>query len=68
MTIQCAFGMLVRRWGVFWRPLEVAFDRRAPLVGAAMRLHNYCIDRRIAIELEQVAGASLIQPRVRMPL
>ena len=32
-----------------------------------MRLHNYCIDRRIAIELEQVAGASLIQPRVWMP-
>ena len=28
---------------------------------------NYCIDRRIAIELEQVAGASLIQPRVWMP-
>ena len=67
MAIECAFGMLVRRWGVFWRPLEVAFDRRTPLVGAAMRLHNYCIDRRIAIELEQVAGASLIQPRVWMP-
>ena len=47
-------------------PLEVAFDRRAPLVGAAMRLHNYCFDRRITIELEQVASASWIQPRVWM--
>ena len=31
-----------------------------------MRLHNYCFDRRITIELEQVASASWIQPRVWM--
>jgi hypothetical protein len=67
MVIECAFGVLVRRWGVFWRPLEVRFDRRAPLVGCAMRLHNYCIDRKIGIEMRQVAGASEIQPRVWAP-
>ena len=32
-----------------------------------MRLHNYCIDRRVGIELRQVAGASEIQPRVWAP-
>ena len=32
-----------------------------------MRLHNYCIDRRIGIELRHVAGASEIQPRVWAP-
>ena len=32
-----------------------------------MRLHNYCFDRRITIELEQVASASWIQPRVWIP-
>ena len=42
-------------------------DRRSALVGAAMRLHNYCIDRRIGIELREVAGASEIQPRVWAP-
>lgn len=67
MAIECAFGMLVRRWGVFWRPLEVKFKRRTALVGAAMRLHNYCIDERIALELRQRSGASEIQPRVWMP-
>jgi len=67
MAIECAFGILVRRWGVFWRPLEVRMDRRAPLISAAMRMHNYCIDRRISIDLRQVAGASEIQPRVWAP-
>ena len=40
MPIECAFGMLVKRWGIFWRPLAVRFDRRAALVGACMRLHR----------------------------
>ena len=52
-------------------------DRRSTLVGAAMRLHNYCIDRHIGIELREVparprfsaggACASEIQPRVWAP-
>ena len=32
-----------------------------------MRLHNFCIDRRIGIELNQVAGCSEVQPRLWMP-
>ena len=26
MAIECAFGVLVRRWGIFWCPLRVRFD------------------------------------------
>ena len=48
MCIECAFGILIRRWGILWRPLEVDFDRRAGLVGCCMRLHNFCIDSRIS--------------------
>jgi hypothetical protein len=47
MAIECAFGILVRRWGVLWRPLGVAFSRRAPLIVALMRMHNFCIDERL---------------------
>tara|TARA_B110000046_G_scaffold159651_1_gene172307 strand:+ start:315 stop:1571 length:1257 start_codon:yes stop_codon:yes gene_type:complete len=53
MAIECAFGILVRRWGVLWRPLGMAFRRRAPLILALMRLHNFCIDERLADEARE---------------
>ena len=28
MNIECAFGEIIRRWGIFWRALEIKFDRR----------------------------------------
>ena len=71
MAIECAFGILVRRWGVLWRPLSMAFRRRAPLILALMRLHNFCIDQRLiaAGDMPNVDGkTSEIQPqRYRIP-
>jgi len=37
-----AFGMLVWRWGVFWRPLRVPFLKRPSLIRACFKLHNFC--------------------------
>jgi len=48
---RCSFGMLVRRWGILWRPLEMNHKRRAAVIGACMRLHNYCIDKRLLCDL-----------------
>ena len=67
MAIECAFGMLVRRFGVFWRPLEVAHHRRAPLVGACMKLHNFCIDEKIGLRLLSRGKESEINPRLWAP-
>ena len=47
MPIECAFGFLIRRWSILWRPLAMKFDRQAALIGCLMRLHNYCIAKRI---------------------
>ena len=62
MPIECAFGILVRRWGILWRPLAVRFDRRSKVVECCMKLHNYCIDKRIELELAECAGETEIQP------
>ena len=98
MVIECAFGVLVRLWGVFWRPLEVKFRRRSALIGATMRLkitapviaeQSFFLmlilglqwenawylglvpldstDRKIGVELRQVAGLTEIQPGVYAP-
>lgn len=62
VVIERAFGVLVRRWAVLWKPLQVRFDRRAPLVGACIRLHNFCIDRRIREETHSVHGLAQVWP------
>ena len=56
MGVERTFGLFVRRFGVFWRPLEIRFDRRAPLIIAAMKLHNFCIERKIELEMNQRYG------------
>ncbi len=44
--VEQAFGLLVTKWQVFKKPLEVKLWRTTLVVEAAMRLHNYCIDER----------------------
>eukprot|EP00036_Acanthoecidae_sp_10tr_P018186 CAMPEP_0206305338 /NCGR_PEP_ID=MMETSP0106_2-20121207/10211_1 /ASSEMBLY_ACC=CAM_ASM_000206 /TAXON_ID=81532 /ORGANISM="Acanthoeca-like sp., Strain 10tr" /LENGTH=426 /DNA_ID=CAMNT_0053736181 /DNA_START=56 /DNA_END=1336 /DNA_ORIENTATION=+ len=58
MPIECAFGILYRRWGVLWRPLTIAFERRPKLVSCLIRLNNWCIDGNIDAEIpiDSVSG------------
>ena len=62
MAIECAFGILIRRWGVLWRPLNQRFDRRSALLFALMRLHNFCISERLSeSDLPEVYGVPRTQ-------
>lgn len=63
MNIERAFGELVRRWGILWRPLEMKFERRAPIIEVCMRLYNFCIDER----LEVLAHTETWNPYGRSP-
>lgn len=44
ITVECAFGILVKRWGIFWRPIEVQLPCVKKVVGACLSLHNICVD------------------------
>ena len=44
MNIECAFGILVQRWGVLWRPMRVSYRKVPRVVELCMMLHNYCLD------------------------
>lgn len=57
IQVECAFGMLVHRWGMLRRPIPQSFG----IMGACdttlalCRLHNYCIDQRVDTELPILA-------------
>ena len=51
--IERAFGLLSRRWGVFWRPLEVSLSRWGLVCTVAAKLHNYLIDEGEAETAQQ---------------
>jgi hypothetical protein len=48
-AIERAFGMLVRRWGIFWRPLICSYERWSLVVLTCMKLHNLCTDRKVTL-------------------
>jgi hypothetical protein len=48
--IECAFGELVMRWGIFWRTLLFDLRKCAKIIQCSMLLHNYIIDSREAYE------------------
>ena len=40
ITVECAFGMLVGRWGIFHRALDIKLPNVRKVVSASMSLHN----------------------------
>jgi antirestriction protein len=48
-AIERAFGMLMQRWGIFWRIFRFSFDRWPLVVLVCMKLHNLCIDKSCTI-------------------
>ena len=45
ITIERAFGILVRRWGILWRPILYSLRRVAKIARTCAMLHNVCADR-----------------------
>merc|ERR1719491_2544153 len=48
INIECAFGILVHRWGVLRKPIPVniSIERTSQLVRALCIPHNFCIDEK----------------------
>jgi DDE superfamily endonuclease len=49
IRIEMAFGLMVRKWGLLSRPLEIKVCNIKRLMVAIGRLHNFCIDKRLAM-------------------
>jgi hypothetical protein len=48
IQIEMSFGLMVKKWGVFGRPVSVKLANVKHLVLAIAKLHNFCIDKRIS--------------------
>ena len=46
--VECVFGEVNRRFGIFWRPLEGSLERHVSTIDAALKLHNYIVEYRLA--------------------
>ena len=46
ICIENAFALLVRWWGILWRPLNVGLKNQTMLVESLFKLHNFCIDEK----------------------
>lgn len=46
ISVECAFGEIDSRWGIFWRPLRTNLCNHKFVIDACMRLHNFIIDHR----------------------
>jgi hypothetical protein len=52
-VIERAFGLLMQRFGIFWRHFNFSFDRWSLVVLVYMKLHNLCLDRNLSVPLRR---------------
>jgi hypothetical protein len=55
-AIEKAFGMLIQRWGIFWRSLRFDHAKWATVVIVAMKLHNFVLTRTISFNRNITKG------------
>lgn len=46
IAVECAFGEVDLRWGVFLKPLPFSLVHNCRVIDAAVRLHNFIVDFR----------------------
>jgi hypothetical protein len=56
IVIEQAFGILVARWGILWRPLRTSVGKATTIILALAKLHNYIIDNDGMITIPRPSG------------
>ena len=52
--VECTFGEIDRRWGIFWRPLEGSLFSHKYTIDSALRLHNFIVDYREEMNINDI--------------
>ena len=59
INIEQSSGMLVWRWGVFWRPLKCTVAKNATIISVCCKLHNFIIDTEDNVDIPVPSGAGV---------
>ena len=46
IVVECTFGEIDMRWGIFWKPLSFSLHHSTQVIDACFRLHNFIVDFR----------------------
>ena len=52
ITVECAFGEIDLRWGIFWKRIMCSLENLAVIIVGAVCLHNYIVDYRDEKKME----------------
>ncbi len=63
IRIEMAFGLMVKKWGILARPLSIKMIKMKRLMVAIARLHNFCINERLAESSSNNADRGVFTPR-----
>jgi hypothetical protein len=44
ISVECCFGEVDLRFGIFWRPLKFSLKTNSQIIDACLRLHNFIIE------------------------
>ncbi|KAL3768298.1 hypothetical protein ACHAW5_005661 [Stephanodiscus triporus] len=54
ISVECAFGEVDLRWGIFWKPLKYSLKTNRKIIDACLRLHNYIVDHREGLAMDSI--------------
>lgn len=59
ITIERAFGMYIRKWGILWKPLEFDLETNTLVVEVCAKIHNIAIEYWIehGLKADQISEA-----------
>ena len=64
ITVECAFGEIDLRWGIFWKRLCMSLDNAADIIEGAMHLHNFLVNYRESLTNEDKRDERIIERHV----
>ena len=60
VIIENAFGILVHRWGILWRPLRYEPVRASQIILACVHLHNFIVDNERGGDIDEIYDIPIV--------